>query len=205
MASDEAGKGPQHGGGKLPGRAREQGVYETRARAWALAFIETGFSAREACKKIGVNAKHSMAAWRFLKSPVVQEILREFMREKSLAAGVSAEKVIALVANMAEASMKDYCSWETQTLQIVPSAELTRDQARCIKKISIKPTKYGNHITVELYNARLALEMLMRFLGLVRGEGSELNPDEIAAAIRQAVAAPLAMAEEGKESGSGQQ
>lgn len=178
--------------------------------AWYL----TGISASEAYMKASwtnTNA-HSAASSvsRLFKNKRFLEILEEErakQAERMLAEPVSiqmetanrvnrirftADEVARLWYNIATADVRDYFEWDNKGVnRIVPSEELTEEQAKVIKKFSYYETP-GEHGTArrfvfELEPKMAALEARAKQLGMFKDVEKELPQNDTEAVLQEAM------------------
>jgi phage terminase small subunit len=172
------------------GDDRKQVVMPARERAFVDAFFLT-WNAEAAAKKAGVRAKSPHTAWQFLKRPNVQRMIQEEIDARAKAAGVSADKIVSIIYNIANAAFKDFASWDENDLRLVSSKDMTRDQSRAIKSIEVRTNNAG-HVSrkITLHDPLRACELLARIKKMISpsdhdgGKGAQ----ELAGMVRRALA-----------------
>lgn len=188
-----------------------------------LRFIEAYLSCwvgAEAARRAGYKSPE-VAASRLLRNDKVREAIRKRLDEMK----AEADMVIAQLRAIATASIGNYVRHtpvyrthtrrktaadpndtpeliEETTADIIgvrtewdflnPAADMSM-----VRKITIKPTKYGDHITLELHNKLEALTTLARIHGLMASTKDDdwqqyiiqlnLNPNMIAAAMQKLI------------------
>ncbi len=180
------GKGETFGVNAPGASKRTRGVIDHREAVFVNAFMENGGDAGKAYQAVKPGRRCPSAAWAYMKRPTVRALIAERMRAGTLRAELTVDKVIRLVLNTAESSIKDFGTWNKRGFILNSSDEITREQAQCIKKIVSRPSQYGPHVTIELYDAESARRTLLQFLGVLGGDGKggQTSAGERASQIR---------------------
>lgn len=107
--------------------------------------------------------------------------------ELSRRTGISAERVLQEYARLAFAKMSDVVTWSGDgSISMIPSGELTDDDAACIAEINetetLIPSKNGDPITkiqrsIKLHPKGPALDKLAQHLGLCKEDKKKVEVD----------------------------
>lgn len=99
-----------------------------------------------------------------LRTPEIAAAVAAGRKALERRAEVTADEVIRGLARIARADMRDYASWADGELTIVPSGQLTDDQAAAVSEVSID--RHGR-IKLKLHSKAAAWVTLARHFGLL--------------------------------------
>lgn len=154
-----------------PVEQRKHMALDNRIRAFALEYLKT-MNAKEAGKAIGLSTKSPASAWNYLHKPAVQKIIKEEMDKRTDASGVTEERIVNELAALAFSSVKDFVAFDGRDVVLVNSGTLTRDQAAAIQSVQSKPSHKGPPVvSIRMYDKLKALELLMRWKGMISTDG----------------------------------
>jgi phage terminase small subunit len=75
---------------------------------------------------------------------------------------VTAERVVAEYAKLAYSDITEFAEWETSSVKLKSSSDLSRQQTAAIQEISNTP----NGVKIKLHDKKGALDSLSRYLGI---------------------------------------
>ena len=90
---------------------------------------------------------------------------------------VTKEKVLAELAAIGYSRLDQHMNYDGDQLTITPTDDLSPEDKIALKKITLKPGKYGDEVTVELHDKKAALDSLGKHLGIFK-EKVELSADD---------------------------
>lgn len=110
-----------------------------------------------------------------LKERPIRDRIAEEVHRLLVVQGESEESVIERWIRWANVKPTDYFEpgW-----QIKDVSELTDDQARCIKKVTIREHQHGRDVNLEFYSSEAANEKLAQMLGILGQDGNMVAPPE---------------------------
>ena len=133
-------------------------------------------NATAAAARAGYSEKGGQARGSRLRGlPHVRQAIEAAMAERSQRVGITQDRVVAELARLAFADMRDIAAWGDGGVRLRPSEALTEDQAACVSEIVETP---GKGVRVKLYGKTQALSALARHLGSrpQAGEAEAVRP-----------------------------
>lgn len=95
-------------------------------------------NASQAAIRAGYSPKRANAiGYDLLTKTDIQAALHVAMLERQCRTEVQQDDALLSLKRIKDANMLDYAAWSGDELALVPSAELTREQAYCIQEVSI--------------------------------------------------------------------
>ncbi len=136
------------------------------------AAVRAGYSARSANNN----------TWRLMKNPTVAEEIERLMAEKVKKIEMTEEEILQELTAIARANAADFAEVEAREatdkagnphvvleMDLKPTRELPPDKRRALAGI-----KQGTHgVELKLYDKMRALELLMRFRGMMKDKAGE--------------------------------
>jgi hypothetical protein len=136
-----------------------------KQRRFVLAYIgPANCNGAEAARIAGYNGRSRQAAWDLLNGRTKQDIraaINELLREQAL----GAEEILARLSVQARGNIKMVLTEDGELPERLDA--LSWEQAAVIKKFSVKKTKEGKTVTVELHDSQAALLALARRFGML--------------------------------------
>ena len=131
----------------------------------AHAAIRAGYSSKTAASKA-----HSLK-----REPGVAAAIATAMAARSRRTGITADRVLREYARIAFADIRSVTRWGSEGLQLVPSAELSADDAAAIVEVSETTQGRQRTLRAKLASKDAALRMLALHCGLGSGSGEKLE------------------------------
>ena len=124
-------------------------------------------NATQAAIRAGYSVKTAYSAGqRQLKKVEVKNAVDAALEKRRKANEVTAEKVIKELARIAFADPRKIFSWGPSGVTLLPSEDLTDDEAAAVAEVSQTITESGGSIKAKLHDKGKALELLGRHLGM---------------------------------------
>lgn len=135
-------------------------------------------NAKQAALDVGyAESVAATQAWAMIRSPEVQQHLREIEMERRDAVGISHNDIVRELAAVAFADLGEFISWDANgVITLKASEEFTIDKLKSIKTIG--RDRSGN-LTVLLHDKMGALRMLGEYLGMWDGKAGNSGPKEL--------------------------
>ena len=111
---------------------------------------------------VGVNTAKANA-YKMLTNTYVQTRIQQLVAERAKRTEITADKTVRELGRVAFSNMKEYATWDRGSVSLIPSDELTEDQAAAVELV--KETERGM-LSIKLHNKLGALEALSRHFGL---------------------------------------
>lgn len=128
--------------------------------------LKTGAAAIRA----GYSPQSAETAGRRLRRlPHVRAAIEEAMDARSRRVGITQDRVVAELARIAFADMRDFADWDGQGVTLRAARDLTQEQTACVAEIVETP---GKGVRIKLHGKPQALATLARHLGS-REKGEE--------------------------------
>jgi phage terminase small subunit len=102
---------------------------------------------------------------RLEKDPEVKGYIEAEQRRLSAATGMTRERWLQGLIELAEVDMTCFARWGDGALVVVPSAQLPKGAGRLIREVQEMPTDNGPRIKVKLRDCIKAYELIGRALG----------------------------------------
>lgn len=102
---------------------------------------------------------------RVRRLPHVRQAIETAMAERSRRVGLTQDRVVAELARLAFADIRDFASWDEDGVHLRPSAELGDGQTACVAEIVENAGKSGKGMRIKLHGKTQALAALARHLG----------------------------------------
>ncbi len=134
--------------------------------------LKTGAAAIRA----GYSPQSAETAGRRLRRlPHVRAAIEEAMAARSRRVGITQDRVVAELARIAFADMRDFADWDGQGVTLRAACDLTPEQTACVAEIVETP---GKGVRIKLHGKHQALAALTRHLGSREkpGERSDAQP-----------------------------
>lgn len=141
----------------------------------------------------GLSAKDTGVGTRLMARPRVKAAIEAYY----VAAGITAQGVLAEIRRVAFSDMRDFQSWGPNGLTLTASEELTDDAAACVAEVSETVTESSTTMRFKLHDKIAALTTLAKHLGLLRDRvehtGKDGGPIEVDyVGVRERLAGQLA-------------
>jgi len=139
-------------------------------------------NAVQAAVRAGYTASTAKkSAWEILRTPAVAKEVRKCMAEKMKKIEMTEEEILKELTAIARANAADYAAVQTAevldkagnpcavcTVEMKPTSRLAEDKLRALA--GIKQSTHG--VELKLYDKMRALELLMRFRGMLKDKGT---------------------------------
>lgn len=130
-----------------------------KQREWINYYFECGFNATEAARRAGYkNPNKAGPANR------VKEGIRQIIEARLAYHTMSADEVLARLAEHARASMEDFINTESRDVDLNKARE--GGNLHLVKKFKRADTQHGERVEIELHDAQSALVHIGRHHGL---------------------------------------
>lgn len=161
--------------------------WTAKRKRLVLAFVANEGDTAKAAKEAGyVDEKHVET---LLQHPAMVEAIREEAGVYLDVAGENEFTILQRLVNIARGNIYDYFDPNSPgTPSLRPFDELTPAQKLRVKRLQIKPTKFGTEEVIELHDPVAANDKLAKYLGLDK-DGDQLAPEEFAARVMAAMEA----------------
>lgn len=116
----------------------------------------------------------SGCASRLLKTPRVKREIRAAMEDRIERTQVTQDLVVTELARIAFGNLSDVMSWGPDGIDLVPSADLTPDQAAGVQDVSTATGKDAGTLRLKRHDKVKALELLGRHLGVFSDRADSL-------------------------------
>lgn len=126
-----------------------------------------------------------VSASRLLSSVKVRDAVQQGMARQVAAARVTQDRVLAELARVAYADMRDFAEWGPEGVTLKPSAQLSEDAALAVAEVSQRETKGGRQVTFKLHDKLGALIQLGRHLGMFTDKAELSTKDGQPLAVQQ--------------------
>ena len=100
------------------------------------------------------------------KSHAVMDAINAALAERSEKAKITADRVIKELATLAFTDFRRAVAWGPDGVTLLPSDELTDDEAAIIAEVSETRSETGGSVKAKRYDKLKALELLGRHLGM---------------------------------------
>jgi len=154
--------------------------------------IKNSMNASAAYKAVGPKVTAGTAkveGHRLLTDPNVIKILTPMLEKLFIDAGIEADYVFKRWVEMSQASPLDYFEiTKDGKLGDLDLSNLTEAQRLNLKAIKVTPTKFGDRVTIEVYDAQKAVDMIAKHLGLLAEKLPKEDDRRIGDLIEQGVA-----------------
>ncbi len=129
-------------------------------------------AAREAGYSAATAAQHGL---NLLKDERINAAVQAAIERHIRKMGLEAQRVYLELMAIAFSDIRDVIVWNGERAVLRFSENLPPAVARAVKRITVRPTKLGPAISIELYDKQRALELLMRATGLLQHGPAEDN------------------------------
>jgi phage terminase small subunit len=124
-------------------------------------------NADQAARRAGYSSRTArFQASQNLTKRNIQEAIAQRRTQLAQTHDVTPERVIAELALIGFASMRDYAQWDQHGVTLTASTQLTPAQARVVGEVSQTVTLAGGTVRFKLYNKVAALDKLAKHLAL---------------------------------------
>lgn len=119
--------------------------------------------------------------WRLMKTPAVAKEIERLMAEKMQKIEMSEDEILKELTSIARANAADFATVESQEVldkagnpcavcmvEIKPTSRIAKDKLRALA--GIKQSTHG--VELKLYDKMRAIELLMRFRGMLKDKGA---------------------------------
>lgn len=172
---------------------RPRRINESAARLFCSEYIKSGLNGAAAYKATHPKASTktaSVEACRLLAKPSIQEILQPMLQETIDQAKIDRKWVVRRLVEQSEASPLDYFDVnEDGTLGPLALSDLSPAQRRNLKSIKVTRTRWGQSVTVTVYDQQRALSILAKIIGLIPTRFREETQDRVGDLIERGVQA----------------
>lgn len=122
-------------------------------------------------------------ASKLLAKPCVEAALAEAMARRAKRTAITQDKVLKELARIAFSDQRHFSKWGPDGIELVPSSELSTDQARAVaeitEQVSESSSKKGSSSSVsrkvKLHDKVKALDLLGRHFGVFKPQQLDLN------------------------------
>ncbi len=153
---------------KANGRAVAKSVFTDRQFAYML--IQNNLNAKAAylALKPDVTARTAeVEGSKLLRKPELIAILTPLLEKLFTEAGIDARWVFHRWVQMSQATPLDYFTINDDGQPVLDMSDLTPAQRANVKEIKITDTKFGQNITVKVWDAQKATDQIGKHLGLL--------------------------------------
>ena len=176
---------------KVKATIKPRRMDENTIRLFCMEYIKHGLNGAAAYKATHPKASTktaSVEASKYLAKPSVQKILQPMLRELFAKAKLDADFVVRRWLSLANASPLDYFKiTKDGKLGDLDLSNLTEDQRLNLKEIKVQRTKFGQNITIKVYDAQRAVESIAKHLGLLVEKLPEADVERIGDLIEKGV------------------
>lgn len=130
-------------------------------------FLSGGMESQEAYAKAGYAPDRGNAA-RLTANDGIQARVAELIADAAAAAGVTPDRLVRELANIAFANAGDFFHWDADGVTVKPSDMLTRDQMAAVCQVEETRLRGERTIRVKLADKGQAIEKLMKILNMGR-------------------------------------
>lgn len=114
-----------------------------------------------------------------LTKPEIVEFIQDLQRKRSERTGISADRVLAEVANIAFSNMRDFAEFGADGIRFKDSENVTDEQMKLVSELSQEVKEFKGvkttSVKFKLYPKDAALYNLMRHLGLFEKDNKQQN------------------------------
>lgn len=119
-----------------------------------------------AAVRAGYGEKSAASVGRRLRRlPSVRAAIETAMERRSERLGITQDRVVAELARIAFADIRDFVAWDEDGVTLRASRELGPGQTACVAEIVESPAKTGKGLRIKLHGKTQALTALARHLG----------------------------------------
>ena len=172
--------------------------YQTRGQTtlridrelFAKELIKNSMNATKAYQAVSPNVTAKTAATegsRLLREPETIEILQPMLEQLFTNTGIDATYVFRRWVEMSQATPLDYFTINDDGQPVLDMSDLTPAQRANLKEIKITDTKFGQNITIKVYDAQKAVESIAKHLGLLVDRLPEKDVERIGDLIEAGV------------------
>ncbi len=132
--------------------------------------IKHGMNASAAYRAVSPSCNANTAkveGHRLLTDPNVVKVLTPMLEKLFTEAGIDAQWVFKRWVEMSKATPLDYFTINDDGQPVLDMSDLTAAQRANLKEIKITDTKFGQNITVKVWDAQKAIDQIGRHLGLL--------------------------------------
>jgi phage terminase small subunit len=154
-----------------------------KQKRFVVAYVgEANCCGAEAARLAGYNGRSRQAAWDLLNGRTKQDI-RAAIDEKLREQAIGSEEILARLSVQARGNIKMVLTEDGELPEKLDA--LSWEQAAVIKKFSVRKSKGGTTVTVELHDSQAALLALARRWGLmpellkIQQELSQLSDEDV--------------------------
>lgn len=104
--------------------------------------------------------------WQLLEKTRIREAIQAAMDRRAARTEITADRVLKEYARLAFADMRSFMDWTTASVEFIPAADLSDDDAACVAEISQTITEHGGTLRLKLHDKKGALDALARHLKL---------------------------------------
>lgn len=131
-----------------------------------LAYGEAGYTGE------GMSGK--VACHQIFNKPNVSYHIAKLRKERIARLKISGDEVVRKLLVLASSNIKDYMDFDSLTLSLFSSDELSREQAYCIQEVAESVNRDGTRqVKMKLVDKRYCLSLLAQHFGMV---GNNANP-----------------------------
>jgi phage terminase small subunit len=125
-----------------------------------------------AAVRAGYGAKSAPSVGRKLRrQPVVRAAVEAAMARRGERLRITQDRVVAELARIAFADIRDFVAWDEEGVTLRASRELKPGQTACVAEIVESAGKTGKGLRIKLHGKTQALAALSRHLGPAGSEG----------------------------------
>ena len=146
-------------------------MLNTRQQMFVSEYVMSN-NAHDAVRRAGYSGNETrVQASRLLTNADVQAAIAVRRRQLAKSTDITPEKVLIEFGRLAFSDIRDYLQWDEHGVTLVPSCDLTDDQARAIIEISETTTPKGTKtVRFKLSSKQSALEQAAKLMGMVKTE-----------------------------------
>ncbi len=125
------------------------------------------------------------AARKLLKDPEVQAEIAVLTEEWKARLGVTTERILEELRDIAFARISDYVEWDDQTATLKPSTSIGKRKKRAIAEVRNTFIDGQGETRIKFHSKEKALELLGKHLGLFNEKGEVEHKGEIRVIVEE--------------------
>lgn len=152
-----------------------------------VSYYIVNFKSSDAAEKAGYVRSYGA---QLMQLPNVQEAIRREINKRNRRVQITQDRVLEEVALVAYGNVADFFEdfGKGRSLIIKPKGDLSPEQQRLMSSISESITGKQRTLRFKAHDKMRALNLLMQYMGLLDGQGKQIDPAGMAARLRAAAA-----------------